>query len=210
MRKSFCGILILLLFLLALSPAIAEAKWDLGLSWTPVPGENTSRNEEESFDSITGFHIGWAPWTILYASWDSLALPGYMVAGMTSYYDPSANEGNGGWTGGYFDPGFLNLFDAGLRLMIRPFFLSTMIGINNMYVYQEGVVGGMGANLRLEAGLVFNWWGISLSGTSVFSSMPKLVDTMKGLISKSSTNRDWAVKQITEGLVPSILVHLYF
>ena len=189
-------------------PAFSADQWELGLSWTPIPGEEQSAKaqDEGEMDSITGFHFGYIWWHIGYATWDALVMPPSIIEGMTGYQDDSGN-----WQPGYYRPGFLNLFDVGGRLNIGPFVGSAEVGINNIYVYQgEQPVdykGDFGANLRLGVGLKFNWWGISVTGTSVFPSFRKMTHVIGGLF--SSDNRDWALGEIQDGLVPSILLVLY-
>ena len=115
------------------------------------------------------------------------------------------------WTGLY-RPGFLNLWDFGIRIQIRPVVASVGLGLNSIYVYRQGDVqtleNNFGANLRLAGGLRFDWWGIGLSGTAVFPSFDYMIDTLKGLIPESS--RQFAAQKIGDALVPSITFTLYF
>jgi hypothetical protein len=194
---------VLLLGAVFIAPAFST-DWEFGISWTPVLGEDTGRAEEEGLESITGFHFAYSPWAILYASWDSLIMPAQVISDMTGYYD----EENDVWKEGYYFPGYLNLFDVGIRLVLGPVLVSAQIGTNNIWVYREGITGGFGANLRLGAGLKFGWWGITLTGTSVFQSMTKLLNTFKGLASE--TTRAWAVNELTAGLHPSVMAVLHF
>ena len=200
MRKLCFGVFVLLL-ILAVAPAYSE--FDVGLSWTPIIGDDTSRSDEGGVDSIVGFHIGYNPWFILYVSWDSLIMPNSVISGMTGYYDEYDS-----WVEGYYAPGFLNLYDFGIRLVLEPFIGTVQIGTNNIYVYQEGIIGGFGANLKVGLGLKFNWWGVMLTGTSVFPSMDKLFRTFQALGNDST--RQWAVQELTSGFVPSIVASIYF
>lgn len=202
MRKLI--IALLMIAVLAL-PAFAKVGWEVGLSGTPIPNRQGGDAE-----ALFGFHFGLSPWAILYASWDSLVLPPSMVSGMTGEYDEEKKTN----VGGYYRPGFLNLFDAGLRLIIGPVVAHVEMGVNQIHVYDPttsiGVAnaGGFGANLRLALGLKFNWWGVSVSGTYVAPTMKDLVDTLKGLAAEST--RKWALDEIANGLVPSLMVMLYF
>lgn len=184
-------------------PVFSADQWELGISWTPVPKQS---DRQENMDSITGFHFGYIWWHIGYITWDALVMPPSIIAGMTSYVDKDGN-----WQPGYLRPGFLNLFDAGARLNIGPFVGSAEVGINSIYVYQgDNPVdynGDFGANLRIGLGLKFNWWGVSVTGTSVFPSFKKMTHVLGGLL--TTENRDWALNEIKDGLVPSILVVLY-
>ena len=152
---------------------------------------------------MMGFHVGVNTLSILYASWESLVLPPSLAANMTSYYD----EEKGVYNDGYYMPGFLNLYDVGVRFTIRPVVAFFMIGTNNIYIYQEGIVGTFGANMRVGIGIRGDFIGVTLSGTSVFPSMGKLFGALKGLASEQS--REWAVQELTSGLVPSLIAVLY-
>ncbi len=189
-------------------PVFSADQWEIGLSWTPIPGgdQSTKSKDEGGMDSITGFHFGYIWWHIGYATWDALVMPPFIIAGMTSYQDDQGN-----WQPGYYRPGFLNLFDVGGRLNIGPFVASAEMGINNIYIYQGDspveYSGDFGANLRLGAGLKFDWWGVSVTGTSVFPSFKKMIHVVGGLF--SSDNRRWSINEIKGGLIPSILLVLY-
>lgn len=191
---------LLVLFLIALAvPAFAQV--ELGMSWTPVPGGQGTGNTQ--VDSITGFHVAYR-WTVLYLSWDSLVMPPSLIENMTGYWDPVKEI----YISGPYLPGFLNLYDVGLELMLRPFVLYTEIGTNNIYVYNNQGGGQFGANLRLGVGLTFGWWGLNLSGTAVFPSFAKLKETLTKLV--SSETRNEAVQVIGDNLVPSINLTFYF
>jgi len=199
-------VVVLMIAVLAL-PSFADISWEVGLSGTPIP---TGGGDETSLEALVGFHFGISPFAILYASWDSLVMPPSMISGMTSHYDEETDT----WTQGLYRPGFLNLFDVGLRILIRPFVLHAEIGTNQIHVYAPeepiGVknAGGFGANLRLAAGLNFGWWGVSVTGTYVAPTMQALVNTLKGLVSDKT--RQWALNQIASGLVPSLMASVYF
>lgn len=189
MRKT---VLIAALLVLAMAtPVFADL--ELGLSWTPILGEDNQI--EEDMESITGFHVGYQWWGIFYATWDSLVMPPGEIAGIT----------------GYKRPGFLNLFDAGLRLRLGPIIAYTTAGVNTLYVYKQDELAGFdpdfGANLRAGAGLKFGWWGVNVSGTTVFPSFDRLVQTLAAL---GTEDRDIAIDKIVNGLIPSINLTLYF
>lgn len=162
---------------------------ELGVSGTAIPAGDGGQMEP-----AWGFHVGISPFSILYASWDSLVMPSSVI---------------GSWTG-YYRPGFLNLYDVGLRLILGPIVALLEVGVNNVYVYKTGTqeIGGLGANLRVGAGLKFGAWGVTVTGTSVFPTMPELVDTLKGLVAEET--RNWAFEQLTRGLVPSLMAVIYF
>jgi hypothetical protein len=200
MRK----LIIALLMIAVLAIPAFSIGWEVGMHATVAP----SGNREGDIDFITGFHVGISPIAILYASWDALALPPNMISGMTGYSDAE-----GVWHQGVFRPGFLNLFDVGFRFLLGPVALFTTVGTNNIYVYKqsdlpEGAGGSWGANLRLGAGLKFGFWGVSLTGTAIFPSFPFLIEVFRQL--GSEENRAWALDQIVNGLVPSLMATLYF
>jgi len=201
MKRLLIPLLVLCLVALAV-PAFAQV--ELGISYTPVPGGQGSGGAGNTqVDSITGFHVAYR-WTVLYLSWDSLAMPASLIENMTGYWDDATNQ----YIAGPYLPGFLNLYDAGLELMLRPFLLYAEVGANNIYVYQNAGGGSFGANLRLGAGLRFNWWGLNLSGTAVFPSFALLTDTLKKLASSETSNA--ALKTIGDNLVPSLNLTFYF
>ena len=180
-------------------PAFAE--WELGVSWTPVPNALTDGNSR--IDSMTGYHVGYAS-SIVYGSWDILVVPEFLVEDWTQYYDVET----GIYHPGCYDSGYLHLFDAGIRLVARPFIGFAEAGINSLFVHGEGFIpGGFGANLRLGLGVKFGWWGVTLSGTSVFTSWRDLVDTVQAL--GSTETRPLALNAIESSLVPSIIFIWY-
>jgi hypothetical protein len=192
MRKTVLAVAVILLLIMA-APAYSN-ELELGLSWIPIPADEEMM--EDSIDSITGFHIGYVMFNFLYASWDALVMPPQIISE---------------WTGLY-RPGFLNLYDIGIRIQIRPVIGAISLGLNNVYVYRQGDVqsfkNNFGANLRLAAGLRFDWWGIGLTGTAVFPSFDYMADTLKGLVSPET--RSFAAQKIGDSLVPGISATLYF
>lgn len=192
MRKTVLAVAVVMLVMIA-APAFSN-ELELGLSWTPVPGNEDYG--EESYDSITGFHIGYVMLNFLYGSWDALVMPPSIISE---------------WTGLY-RPGFLNLWDFGVRFQIRPVIASAALGLNNIYVHRQGDIQSLennfGANLRIAAGLRFDWWGIGLTGTAVFPSFDFMIDTLRGLFPEST--RQFALQNIGDALVPSIALTLYF
>ncbi len=192
MRKTVLFVALLALAVFVATPAFAEM--ELGLSWTPVPGNDNSPDAQ--MESITGFHVGYQWWGIFYASWDSLVMPPEIINSFT----------------GFQRPGFLNLFNAGLRLRIGPIIGYATLGTNNIYVYRQAELENFdpsfGANLRAGVGLKFNWWGINVSGTSVFPSFERLTQTLAAL--GDPDTQQIAIDKIVDGLVPSINLTFYF
>jgi len=193
-------VLLAALLLVAVAVPAAFADVELGISATPTPGGQSNAG---GYDMITGFHVAYG-WGILYGSWDALAMPPQLISNMTGYWD--TNQGL--YIDGPYAPGFLNLYDIGLRIVLQPFVLYTEVGTNNIYVYKNQAGGSFGANLRLGGGLKFGFWGVNVSGTAVFSSFGQLTDTLKKLVSDQTRNE--AVSAISGALVPSINLTFYF
>jgi hypothetical protein len=193
MRKTVLAVAVVMMLIMISAPAYSN-ELELGLSWTPVPGDESMG--EDSLDSMTGFHVGYVMLNFLYGSWDSLVVPPSVISE---------------WTG-YYRPGFLNLFDFGIRIQIRPLVASVGVGVNNVRIHEPETAFGLetnfGANLRLMAGLRFDWWGIGLTGTAVFPSFEYMVNTLEGLVADST--RQYALSKIGDSLVPSIGFTLYF
>ncbi|MGA2975739.1 MAG: hypothetical protein ABSF77_10560 [Spirochaetia bacterium] len=187
MKKPLAALAAILLLALAVPAAFAEV--ELGLSWTPIQDPNVTTTN--AMQNVPGFHVGYG-WFILYAAWDSLAMPSFWVERAAG---PSV-------------PAFLNLYDAGIRLIFKPLEIYATVGTNNLRVYEDSHDYGFGANIRLGAGLKFHWWGITLSGTNVYGSWADLTAVATGLASAST--REWAFDQIVNGLVPSLNLTFYF
>ena len=190
MRKKV--LLVALLVLAMTAPAFADL--ELGVSWTPIPAEDAS--SEEEFESITGFHLGYQWWGIFYATWDSLVMPPRIMYGLTDKKRP----------------GFLNMFDAGIRLRLGPIIMYTTAGINHVYLYKQDQIGNydpdLGVNLRAGAGLKFGWWGANVSGTAVFADFEQMTQRLAALADERTA--EIAAEKLLENLIPSINVTLYF
>lgn len=199
MKKLVVPLAVMLLLALAVPAAFAEL--ELGMSWTPIQDPNALTTN--AMQNVPGFHVGYG-WFILYAAWDSLAMPSFWVQQAAAYTDPAT----GVYTLGPSVPAFLNLYDIGIRLILRPLEIYATVGTNNLRVYNDTHDYGFGANVRLGAGLKFGWWGITISGTNVYGSWADLTAAVTGLA--SDQNRSWAVDQIVNGLVPSLNLTFYF
>jgi hypothetical protein len=117
--------IVALLIMVALSVPMFALGWEVGLSGTPVPADNGD------IEALVGFHFGFSPWAILYASWDALVAPPSLVENLTGSYDVESEITKGG----QYRPGFLNLFDVGIRLVLGPIVAFTEIGTNAIHVY---------------------------------------------------------------------------
>ena len=180
------------------NPGATADHWEVGMSGTPI-----SNPEKNTWDALVGFHFAYA-WNNLYISWDSIAVPEYLVQAWTGgYFDSS-----GDYVVGYDVPGFLNLWDVGLRLIHRPLVGIVEVGVNSLYVYQQGLLaGGLGANIRLGAGLKFGFWGFSLTETSVYQSWDDLTTVIGGLFSSDNRASSW--NRITQSFVSSFQFTFY-
>jgi hypothetical protein len=194
MKKLFVLLAAALLMAIAVPAVFAEV--ELGLSGTPLADPLT-----KVVDTSTGFHVGYN-WSVLYLSWDAIAVHSGFVSSQTGFWN-----GNN-WVSGPYSPGFLNLFDAGLILTLRPFVIYTEIGTNTLYVYPGTSNSSFGANLRLGAGLRFGFWGVNVSGTAVFPDLNTLGATLSKLASPVTSNQ--AISAITDALVPSLNLTFYF
>jgi hypothetical protein len=180
--------------LIAMSvPAFAgpRGEWELGIGWTP--------SQDLVNQSIISFHIAYA-WSILYFSWDAYAMPDYWVYNATTYVDPYSNQ----TVYGTYLPGFLNLFDVGVRFVLKPVLLYAEVGPNLLYIYGGQIYnGGVGVNARFGVGFKFDWWGVNLSYTQVFSSWSDLEGAFG-----SAFHGDLA--PLGDGAVPTINFAIYF
>jgi len=184
MKKIMLPLAAVLLLIMAL-PAFAE--WELGLGWTPNQSP-ANVSDPNAVSSILSFHVGYA-WHILYFSWDAFAMPDYWVSNMTD------SE--------YYAPGFLNLFDVGVRFVLRPVLVYAEAGANNLYVYGGEDYANIGVNARAGVGLKFGWWGINVSGTQVFSSLTDLSAAVS-----DATHGNWST--LTGGSMVSLNFAIYF
>lgn len=179
-------ILLPLVLLVAMAvPAFAE--WELGLGWTP--NQNAGNiSDPNAVTSILSFHVGYA-WHILYFSWDAFAMPDYWVSNVTN--------------SDYYAPGFLNLFDVGVRLVLQPVLAYAEAGANNLYIYGGQDDGNVGVNARAGVGLKFGWWGVNVSGTQVFSSLTDL-----GVALHDAAHGNWS--PLSDGSMVSLNFAIYF
>lgn len=199
MKKTIAPLAAILLLALA-SPAFAE--WEFGMSWTPAQDTGVVATDK-MIQSITGFHVGYGFWYVVYGTWDALAIPPFMTSNLTQRWDENGNP-----LGGYNVPGFLNLYDIGVRFVLQPFVLSAQMGINNVYVYKEGLVPGMvGANVKIAAGLKFGIFGVGGSLLKPFGSFNEMQRVLGGLL-KANT-REWATQEVTKSMIPSLTFTLY-
>jgi hypothetical protein len=194
MKKLLVPLAAILLLALAVPAAFSEAELGIGLT----PGQVANPPDLNNVDPILNFHVGWN-WTILYLSWDAYAMPDYWVYNNTTYVDPSS-----GYTvQGYYVPGFLNMFDIGAKIVLKPFMVYAEVGTNMLYLRGGANYGKVGVNARLGAGLHFGFWGINLSGTQVFASTQDLSAAIH-----QASHGNWS--DLTQGMVPTLNFVIYF
>jgi len=194
MKKLLVPLAAILLLALAVPAAFSEAELGIGLT----PGQVGNPPDPNNVDPLLNFHVGYS-WSILYLSWDAYAMPDYWVYNNTTYVDPSS----GYIVSGYNVPGFLNLWDGGVKIFLRPFIGYAEIGFNTLYLRGGISYGKIGVNFRAGAGVKFGFWGINLSGTQVFASGQDL----EGAIHQAA-HGDWSY--LTQGMVPTLNFVLYF
>jgi hypothetical protein len=194
MKKLLVPLAAILLLALAVPAAFSEAELGIGLT----PGQVGGPPDPNNVDPIINFHVGWN-WSILYLSWDAYAMPDYWVYNNTTYIDPST-----GYTiYGQNVPGFLNMFDIGVKIVLRPFVGYAEAGPNLLYLRGGDMYGRVGVNFRVGGGVKFGFWGINLSGTQVFASGQDLNAAFH-----QAAHGDWSY--LTQGMVPTLNFVIYF
>jgi hypothetical protein len=201
MKKLMVPLAVIALMALAVPAAFAE--WELGIGISPA--QNQISTTPGAVDGILNFHVGYS-WSILYASWDAFAMPSYWVYNATTYIDPV----NGWYYPGIDVPGFLNLFDVGIKIVIKPVIAYAEIGTNLLYLYGGQIYKdpsgalGVGVNGRLGAGVKFGFWGVNISGTQVFATWNDLKSALDQAFHHGNT------RDLTDGSVLSLNFSLYF
>ncbi len=170
------------IILLGLAAPGAFSEGELGFGLTPGGVGGSGANSLV----IPSFHVGWS-WYLLYLSWDAYAMPD-------------------AWTYDYvgtFVPSFLNTFDVGLKLVLKPFIVYAQTGPNLLYLRGGQMDSSVGVNIRLGAGLKFRRWGINVSATELFSSWDDLGSSMG-----QTLHGDWS--SLADGMAPALNFTLYF
>jgi hypothetical protein len=211
-------ILVTAITLLFLANA-AFAELELGFALTPPITTDVPENIAGDFleSSIKSLHVGFSWWWLFYASWDSLILPPYVVQEL------AATKGGEGdnifYTPGPLVPGYLNLFDLGIRPKIGPILAFAEVGINHMWIYGDSwdvnpyrsdANTSVGVNMRIGAGLAFGWWGITASGTLVFTDFETMAEDLDTLSNGSQFAQDQVAEKLINSLIPSVGFNIYF
>lgn len=209
------GLIIAALFIFVLASPLFANSWELGVSLTPTAGNNDSEYDTTSADSaaeklVPGFHVGYRFLGILYASWEAMVLPPEYVTDMTATFYETGGEIY--YQPGPFRPGFLNLWDVGLKLVLGPIVAHTELGVNNIYVYkqadlEERFESNFGANWRIGLGLKLDRWGVNLDATTIFPSWDSMIDDLNILFGDDSAASDQIADKIR--WIPSLTFILY-
>jgi hypothetical protein len=192
MKKLLVPLAAIMLLALAVPAAFGEA--ELGIGATPSEIFVATPN----LDPITSFHVGWS-WSALYLTWDAYAVPDYWVYDHTTYIDQATHY----TVPGYLVPGFLNLFDVGVKLNLRPFVGYLEIGTDYLYLRGGQTYGKIGVNARLGLGVRFGWWGLNISGTQFFASWNDLESAFG-----QAANGDTSL--LVAGMFPTLNLVFYF
>ncbi len=208
--------IIVAVLLLVMSIPLFANQLELGISATMVIPEAADSESEYSdaqqdvFETILpGFHIAYRWWEIFYATWDSMVMPPEMITDMTGVivqdeFDPDFTY----FRPGPYRPGFLNLWDLGIKLILGPVVVHTELGVNTIYVHNQSELPddfstNFGANWRAGVGVKFNMWGVNADFTSIFPSFNTMIQDIQGLIQQKPGIKD-RIKW-----VPSLTVILY-
>jgi hypothetical protein len=194
--------------LLLLIGAFAFAEIELGVGITPpIVTEESGDVGDASEDISISFHTGYSFWWLFYASYDAYVMPAFLVSALTETTDDFGNA-----IPGIYKPGIMNMIDFGLRPRIGPILLLTEVGINSLYVYQqtEDEQSELGGNVRIGAGVRLGHLSVMATVTSVFSSFENMAQTFEDLGSGDPWLEEKAQEKLTETLMPTITLNLWF
>ncbi|MBI9104344.1 MAG: hypothetical protein JEY99_18140 [Spirochaetales bacterium] len=199
--------ILIILAILLLFTGFAFAELELGVGITPPLEDVEGATGDFGQDMLISFHGGYSFWWLFYASWDAYVMPAYLMSALTETIDDSGNV-----SPGVYKPGFLNMFDVGIRPRIGPLMVMAEVGINTLYVYEqsEDEQSELGGNIRVGAGLHFNHISIMGTVSSVFSSFDSMTNTLEDLGSGDAWLEEKAQEKIMETLIPTITVNLWF
>lgn len=203
--------------LLGLALALpAAAEMELGFGLTPIPNDAASQPAGQNSglwaNSFKTFHAGLRTLGVLYVSADLIVVPPNVTEGMTSRYDPDTGQ----VLQGINRPAVIQVYDAGLKLMLGNLSLAFQGGINQFYIYHQSDIGNfdppnIGANLRATAGYkLASFLGAEVGVISVQPSLEEAAGNLRGLFSPDPTARQGAIDKLTRQLVPSLQLVLYF
>ena len=222
MKKKLLILVTACLLLFLANAAFAEL--ELGIGLTPALAGDVPEAVKGDFleSSLKSIHVGFTWWWLFYASLDSLILPPYMVQAMTS---STAGTGENMYeVPGPLVPGYLNMFDLGIRPRIGPIIAFAEVGINHLWIYGDSwdvnpyrvnpdgtpADSSVGVNARVGAGLAFDWWGVVLSGSLVFADFDAMAADFNTLSNGTSLAKAAVQKKLINSLIPTIGFNIYF
>ena len=222
MRRKLMILVTAIMLLLMANAAFAELELGIGLT-PPITGDLPEGVAGDFLEaSIKSFHVGLSWWWLFYASWDSLVLPPYVTKALTTSI--VIDESGAFERPGAAVPSFLNLFNLGIRPKIGPIIVFATAGINHMWIYGdsqepnpyrstaegEEANTALGVNFRLGAGLAFGWWGITASGTIVFSDFDEMAADFDTLAGTHEEAIERVQAKLLAGMIPSLGFNIYF
>lgn len=201
--------------LLSAIPVFAE--WEFGVGLTPILSNAGTEGASFLEQMMISGHAGYSFMWLFYGSVDSIILPPMMTQRLSGTLKQD-DQGNTYLEGGYFLPGYLNLFDVGIRPRIGPILAFAEVGANNLYVYKQNDLGleipPVGFNARAGVGLVLKKkWGVTASGTVVFQTLEDMTGIFSTLFTAISENDTFVQEQVLgfllDNLVPTLTFNLY-
>lgn len=215
---------VLLVTMFLVVGGMAFADLELGMGFSPPLGEpeiDPFTGEPEEQSGIFSFHVGYSFLWLFYAAWDAYVMPPDVMQPQT----------------GFNRPGFVNMYNVGVRPRLGPLMAMATVGINQNYVYRQNEpyeFGGLngeyespiGANMRLG----FGWrspnnWSVMASAVAAYPSIDDLVTTLTILSAEPGTEYtnsrgeletvfqediDRVVADTLNRLYPTITVSLWF
>jgi hypothetical protein len=212
MKKLWVLLTVFLLLTVSL-PVFAEL--ELGVGFSPPLGskdQNAGMSGNVVQDAMYSSHLGLSWWWLFYASVDSYVMPPYTIQDLTT----TVNETTGTVTPGYYRPGFLNLFDVGIRPELSSVILMLETGINYLYIWRSADVPDLanksmlGVNLRGGVGYNFGFISAMVSGTVVFDNFQDVVTVFRNIAGNNQFLRDQTLKGLLKSLYPTLTVNLHF
>jgi hypothetical protein len=194
--------------LLLLIGAFAFAEIELGIGIAPpLTTDEEDTNSDPSEHISYSLHVGYSFWWLFYASWDAYVMPASLISALTGTTDQDEN-----FIPGIYKPGVMNMIDFGIRPRIGPLLFLTELGVNSLYVYdqQEDEQSELGGNVRIGAGIRLGHLSIMATVSSVFSSFENMAQTFEDLGSGNPRLEEKAQEKLTETLLPTITLNLWF
>jgi hypothetical protein len=189
--------------LLLATPVFAE--WEFGVGITPIQAEEGVETSSFLDQMMISGHVGYSFMWLFYGSIDSIILPPMVTQDLSSTTEKE----------GYYRPGYLNLFDVGVRPRIGPILAFVEVGASSLYVYKQEEIPDyeptVGFNARAGVGLVLKEkWGVTASGTVNFQELEVMTSTFEDLFNGTTYQQEQATETLMEKLIPTLTFNLYF